>query len=96
MRGGSLLPSSCADVRSPDDCTVDHTFFDAVGGNAVWLTDYNRNASIAVRGTIYHPACVALKQGLWYGGGGNAGPTVAHMRGQFQMTFVGKRDVEAG
>lgn len=71
-RGGTVHLNGTA------NCTVDHTFFDAVGGNAVWLTDYNRNASIAVRGTIYHPACVALKQGLWYGGGGNAGPTVAH------------------
>ena len=75
-RGGAVHLNGTA------NCTVDHTFFDAVGGNAVWLTDYNRNASIAVRGTIHHPACVALNQGPWYGGAGaggcNAGPAVAH------------------
>jgi hypothetical protein len=28
------------------NCTVDHCLFDSVGGNAVWLTDYNRHAMV--------------------------------------------------
>lgn len=29
------------------NCTVDHNMFDGVGGNAVWLTDFNRNANVS-------------------------------------------------
>ena len=28
-------------------CMVDHVVFDAVGGNTAWLTDFNRNSSVA-------------------------------------------------
>jgi hypothetical protein len=29
-----------------EGCLVDHSLFDALGGNGVWLTDYNRNTTI--------------------------------------------------
>ena len=34
-------------LNGTTNCLVDHNLFDGVGGNAVWLTDYNRHASIS-------------------------------------------------
>ena len=40
-RGGTVH------LNGTQNCTVDHSLFDAVGGNGVWLTDFNRNAVVA-------------------------------------------------
>ena len=34
-------------LNGTTNCIVDHNLFDGVGGNAVWLTDYNRHASVS-------------------------------------------------
>ena len=40
-RGGAVH------LNGTSNCTVDHCLFDGVGGNGVWLTDYNRHALIS-------------------------------------------------
>ena len=39
-RGGAVH------LNGTRNCTVDHNLFEGVGGNAVWLTDYNRHAHV--------------------------------------------------
>ena len=41
FRGGAVH------LNGTTNCMVDHNLFDGVGGNGVWLTDYNRHASVA-------------------------------------------------
>jgi len=40
-RGGAVF------IEGTRDCSVDSCFFDAVGGNAVFVSNYNRNATIS-------------------------------------------------
>jgi hypothetical protein len=34
-------------LNGTEECTVDHNLFDGIGGNGVWLTDYNRHALVS-------------------------------------------------
>jgi len=43
----AVFKGGCVHFNGTRGCSVQQCLFDAVGGNAVWLSDYNRNASIA-------------------------------------------------
>jgi hypothetical protein len=42
----TLNRSGAAFLEGSEDCTVENSFFDAVGGNALFISDYNRRARI--------------------------------------------------
>jgi len=49
-----------------ENCTIDHNLFDAVGGNGVFLTDYNRHALITANGkSKFTKALSAVACDLW-------------------------------
>ena len=42
----SLFRGGVVHLNGTENCTVDHSLFDAIGGNGIFLTDYNRHALI--------------------------------------------------
>ena len=60
----SLYQGGVVHMNGTANCTVDHNLFDAVGGNGVFLTDFNRHALISAnemrRKMVTLSRCVAL------------------------------------